>query len=411
MADNEIKPSTDDGREELVAKQLASTKIHLALTQERADVSGAIKLPLERVPQLGIALASLPSTFRTVTNTVSVPMLLQPTDKFGNPLDPSILQSFKDGSGLMGSYRDAAKGFGQARFHVVEGDIAKSVTQVPYDPTSLFMAAAIAQINQKLDSIQDSVDEMFEYMRQRDKANMRGNLKTLADILNGYGLNYDKAVYMANAHMKVLDIKQASGQDMEHFRSQAQADLKKKGFIEVRDDVKRRLDQVLDYLKDYQLATYIHVFSLFLEPMLTQNFKPAKLADTAAKIEADSFAYRELYTECYDALEASAADTIDVALLGGIASAGKMLGRAIAATPIGEFTPIDEALEGAGESIGKFNDKQSEKLLEKLHQAKTPDVTPFKQSVKEIDTLYNRPAQIAVDAENVYILPAKQQEE
>lgn len=411
MADNEIKSSTDGDREELVAKQLASTKIYLALTQERADVSGAIKLPLERVPQLGIALASLPSTFRTVTNTVSVPMLLQPTDKFGNPLDPSILQSFKDGSGLMGSYRDAANGFGQARFHVVEGDIATSVTQVPYDPTSLFMAAAIAQINQKLDSIQESVDEMFEYMRQRDKANMRGDLKTLADILNGYSFNCGDATYMANAHMKVLDIEHASTRDMELFRSQVQADLKKKGFIEVRDDVKRRLDKVLDYLKDYQLATYIHAFSLFLEPMLTQNFKPAKLADAAAKIEADSLAYRELYTECYDALEASAADTIDVALLGGIASAGKMLGRAIAATPIGEFTPIDEALEGAGEDIGRFNDEQSEKLIEKLHQAKTPDVAPFRQSIMEIDTLYNRPTQIAVDAENVYILPAKQQEE
>lgn len=411
MADNEIEPSMDGSREELVAKQLASTKIHLALTQERADVSGAIKLPLERIPQLGVAFASLPSMFRTVTNTVSVPMLLQPTDKFGNPLDPSILQSFKDSSGLMGSYRDAAKGFGQARFHVVEGDIATSVTQVPYDPTSLFMAAAIAQINQKLDSIQESVDEMFEYMRQRDKANMRGNLKTLADILNGYGLNYGNATYMANAHMKVLDIKQSSAQDMELFRSYAQADLKKKGLVEVRDGLGRRLDKVLDYLKDCQLATYIHAFSLFLEPMLAQNFEPAKLADAAAKIEADSLAYRKLYTECYDALEASTADTIDVALLGGIASAGKMLGRAIAATPIGELTPIDEALEGAGEDISRFNDRQSEKLIEKLHQAKMPDVAPFRQSIMEIDTLYNRPTQIAVDAENVYILPAKQQEE
>ena len=411
MADNEIKPSTNDNREELVAKQLASTKIHLALTQERADVSGAIKLPLERIPQLGIVLASLPSASRTITNTVSVPMLLQLTDKFGNPLDPSILQSFKDGSGLMGSYRDAAKGFGQARFHVAEGDIATSVTQVPYDPTSLFIAAAIAQINQKLDSIQESVDEMFEYMRQRDKANMRGDLKTLADILNSYSINYDDATYMANAHMKVLDIKHASTRDMEMFRSQAQAGLEKKGFIEVRDSVGKRLDKVLDYLKDCQLATYIHAFSLFLEPMLAQNFEPAKLADAAAKIEADSLAYRELYTKCYDALEASTADAFDAALLGGIASADKMLGRAIAATPIGEFTPIDEALEGAGEDIGKFNKHLSEKLIEKLHQAKTPDVTPFKQSVKEIDTLYNRPAQIAVDAENVYILPAKQQEE
>lgn len=411
MAENEIKPSADNNREMLVAERLASTEIHLALTQELANVSGAIKLPLERIPQLGIALASLPSTFRTVTNTVSVPMLLQPTDKFGNPLDPSILQSFKDGSGLMGSYRDAAKGFGQARLHVVEGDIATNVTQVPYDPTSLFMAAAIAQINQKLDSIQESVDEMFEYMRQRDKANMRGNLKTLADILNGYGLNYGNTVEMAHAHMKVIDIKQASAQDIELFRSQAQTSLETKGFFEARDGVRRRLDKVLGYLKDYQLATYVHAFSLFLEPMLAKNFESAKLADAAAKIEADSLAYLELYTECYNALEAGAADTVDAALLGGIASAGKMLGRAIAATPIGEFTPIDEALEGAGEGIGRFNDEQSKKLIEKLHQAKTPDVAPFRQSVMEIDTLYNRPAQIAVDAENVYILPAKQQEE
>ena len=411
MADNEIKPSTDGGRRGARGKTARIDQNPPRAHPGAGDISGAIKLPLERIPQLGVAFASLPSMFRTVTNTVSVPTLLQATDKFGNPLDPSKLNSFKDGSGLTGGYRDAVKGFGQARFHVVEGDIATSVTQVPYDPTSLFMAAAIAQINQKLDSIQESVDEMFEYMRQRDKANMRGNLKTLADILNGYGLNYGNATYMANAHMKVLDIKQSSAQDMELFRSLAQSDLKKKGFIEVRDGLGRRLDKVLDYLKDCQLATYVHAFSLFLEPMLAQNFEPAKLADATAKIEADSLAYRKLYTECYDALEAGTADTVDAALLGGIASAGKLLGHAIAKTPVGEHSLIDEALEGAGESIGKFNDKQSEKLLEKLHQAKTPDVTPFKQSVKEIDTLYNRPAQIAVDAENVYILPAKQQEE
>lgn len=144
---------------------------------------------------------------------------------------------------------------------------------------------------------------------------------------------------------------------------------------------------------------------------LLYEIEPAKLADAVAKIEADSLAYRELYTECYDALEAETADTVDSALLGGIASAGKLLGRAIAKTPVGDHTLIDEALEGAGEDIGRFNDRQSEKLLEKLLQAKTPDVAPFKQSVKEIDTLYNRPTQIAVDAENVYILPAKQQEE
>ena len=402
MAANEIQTSNDESRR-LVAERIVATEIHLAPTDLQADVSGAIRLPLSHIPELGIAFASLSEMFRTVTTAVNVPTLLQATDKFGNLLDPSMLQSFNDGSGLMGSFRDAAKGFGQARFRVVEGDIATSVTQVPYDPTTLFMAAAIAQVNQKLDSIQESVDEMFEYMRQRDKANMRGNLKTLAGILNGYGLNYGNATYMANAHMKVIDIKQASEQDMEMFTSQAQAGLRKKGLVEVRDGVSRRLDKVLDYLKDCQLATYIHSFSLFLEPMLAENFESAKLADAAA--------YRELYTECYDALEASTVGAIDAAMLGGIASAGKVIGRAIAATPVGKRTSIDEALEGAGDGIGRFNDRQSEKLMAKLLQAKTPDVAPFRQSVMEIDALHNRPTQIAVDTENIYILPVKQREE
>ena len=79
--------------------------------------------------------------------------------------------------------------------------------------------------------------------------------------------------------------------------------------------------------------------------------------------------------------------------------------------PVGKRTPIDEALEGAGEGISRFNDRQSEKLMTKLHQAKTPDVAPFRQSVMEIDALHNQPVGIAVDAENIYILPTKQQEE
>ena len=49
--------------------------------------------------------------------------------------------------------------------------------------------------------------------------------------------------------------------------------------------------------------------------------------------------------------------------------------------------------------------------MAKLLQVKTPDVAPFRQSVIEIDALHNQPTQIAVDAENIYILPTKQQEE
>ena len=395
----------DDDRKKAVREQLSTTQFHLASTEQPADVTNAIKIPLEYLPSLGVAFGPIPTMFRSITTTINMPTLLTVTDKLGNPLDPNVLQSFKDGSGLLGSFRDAATGFGQARFHVQQGMSLTSVTTMPYNPAFLTMAIALAQINKKLDSIQSSVDQIFKYMRQRDKADMQGNLKTLADILNEYGFNYGNAVYMSNAHMKVLDIKQKSEQDMELFRFQVQEKLHKKSFIEIRESVSKRLDTVLDYLKDYQLSAYIYCFALFLEPMLSENFESGKLNAITKRIEEESIRYLELYSECYEVLETSTHKSIDTIVFGGLASVGQKAGKAIASTKVGDHTLIDEALEGAGKGIEGFNDKYSNSLTEKLLSAKSLDVLPFKENVENINVLYNQPSQLAIDDKNIYVLP------
>lgn len=395
----------DDDRKKAVREQLSSTQFHLASTEQPVDVTNAIKVPLDYLPSLGVAFSSIPTMFRSITTTINIPTLLTVTDKLGNPLDPNVLQTFKDGSGLLGSFRDAATGFGQARFHIQQGTSLTSVTTMPYNPVFLAMTVALVQINKKLDSIQSSVDEIFKYMRQRDKADMRGNLKTLASILNEYGFNYGNSVYMSNAHMKVLDIKQKSEQDMELFRFQVQEKLHKKSFVEIRESVSKRLDTVLDYLKDYQFSAYIYCFALFLEPMLSENFENGKLNAITQRIEKESIRYLELYSECYEVLEASTRKSIDTIVFGGLASVGQKAGKAIAATKVGDHTFIDEALEGAGKGIEGFNDKYSNSLTEKLLSAKSLDVLPFKENVENINMLYNQPSQLAIDEKNIYVLP------
>ena len=395
----------DDDRKKAVREQLSTTQFHLASTEQPADVTNAIKIPLDYLSSLGVAFGPIPTMFRSITTTINIPTLLTVTDKLGNPLDPNILQTFKDGSGLLGSFRDAATGFGQARFHVQQGMSLTSVTTMPYNPAFLAMAIALVQINKKLDSIQSSVDQIFKYMRQRDKADMQGNLKTLADILNEYGFNYGNTVYMSNAHMKVLDIKQKSEQDMELFRFQVQEKLHKKSFIEIRESVSKRLDTVLDYLKDYQLSAYIYCFALFLEPMLSENFESGKLNAITKRIEEESIRYLELYSECYEVLETSTHKSIDTIVFGGLASVGQKAGKAIASTKVGDHTLIDEALEGAGKGIEGFNDKYSNSLTEKLLSAKGLDVIPFKENVENINVLYNQPSQLAIDDKNIYVLP------
>ena len=218
-----------ESRESQVRRQLAETAIHLASTDIEVDVAGSFKLPLDQMASLGVGFGSLPTMFRSVTTTISAPTLLQATDKLGNPLDPAVLQRFSDGSGMLGSFRDAATGFGQARLHQIDPGTIQSVATMPYDPTMLFMAAALAQINQKLDAIQDTVNEMFEYMRLKDKAELRGNVKTLEDVLEAYRYNWNNDIWRKNAHMKVVDIKQESEKAIIHLRAQIRPRWARKG--------------------------------------------------------------------------------------------------------------------------------------------------------------------------------------
>ena len=407
MAEESIQPANDSDRKALVRERLANTHITLVPVDEPVDLTRARKFPIGQIASIGTAFASMPDAFRTVTQTVTTPSggtLLQALDKASNVLDISQLQKFKDGSGALGSTRIGGT-FQQAHLVQAGPQTITATATVPYDPTTLAMAIALQQINQKLDSIQKTVDEMFDYMRQRDKAAMRGNLRTLADVLDGYRLNWDNPRYMDNAHMKVIDIKQSATQDMEFYSGQVKKKLADKRPVEVRGMVESRLESVLDSLKDYQLATYIYSFASFLDPMLSENFKAERLADVAARIEEASIRYRETYTRVYNALESSTKGSVDAAVLGSIAAAGKFLGKAVASTPVGEHTLIDEALEGGGRAIDGFNNGASERLLEKLHSAKSPDVQPFQENVKAIDALYNQPSQLLTDGESLYVLP------
>ena len=96
-------------------------------------------------------------------------------------------------------------------------------------------------------------------MRQKDKAELRGNIRTLEDVLEAYRYNWNNDIWRKNAHMKVVDIKQESEKAIIHLRAQIRAKMGEKGPVELRFAVGGRLDKVLDRLKEYQLAN-LHVF-------------------------------------------------------------------------------------------------------------------------------------------------------
>ncbi len=407
MADDEIQFSGDDeSRKALIRQEISDSNIQLAPVEEDVDLGRAKKIPLGEIASIGVAFSALPEAFRTVTQTVTMPsdgFLMKAFDAAGHQLHISDLNTFNDGSGSVGSIK--GKAFEQAHFVAAGPQSATASTVLPVNPALIAAAIALQQINQKLDNIQSTVDEMYDYMKQHDKAQLQGNLKTLADILNSYSVNYSNSLYVSNTHMKVLDIKQEAVQSMDFYRGRAESKLNDHPPVELRGLMAQRLNDVLDALKDYQLSTYIYSFATFLEPLLSENFNHDKMNDVIWHIEDASNKYREFYSHCYDEVERRVNGTVDAALIGGFSGVTKFIGGAIGSTPVGDLTPIDDAFNAAGDGAGSFNDDENSKMLEKLHQAKSPDVLPFLEKARSIDSLYNEPSQLLTDGENLYLLP------
>lgn len=372
----------------------------LVPTDIEVKTDDALRIPFDQLPALGLGLPSLASALAPAVASAAAPVLFTVTDVAGNPIPPAVLQAFNDGSGLLGSFRDPIKGFGQARLHVAEAAQATVVV----DPVTLMMAATLMVVSQKLDSIQHTQEEMFEYLRQRDKAELRGALQALADIARDYRFNWSNDTFMQSSHAQVLEIRKQADAIATLQRARIRGKLNG-GPIEIRAFVEARLSELVDHLAEYRLAVYTHALSSFLEPLLSRNNDAAYLHSVSERISAHGLAYRELYTECYNAVEEGARNSLDSAVLGGIADAGKALGGFLSQTPLGEATPVDEALKGAGEEIGKFNEGITDSLMAKLTSMSSPEVLPLQQGVESLASLREKPLAIAADSEALYLLP------
>ena len=413
---NALIPS-NDGNRELVkdaGKEIASrfpAQLAKHTTDIEVDISRAERLPLSELTSLGVGFASLPKAVRTVTTTTQAAagQLLTVTDSLDKPLDVRVLQAFKDGSGIMGSYRDAAKGFGQARFHLAGPQATTVVTTVPYDPTALFMAAALMQINQKLDDIKQTQQEMFDYLKDKDRAKLRGNLDTLRDVLDNYRFNWDNETYKKNKHALVQSIRNDAAAAIVQQRAEVRKAVgKEAGLLHFDEDARRKARKTLSDLKEYRLSVYLYGFSSFLEVLLLENIDENYLHNVAEGIESRAVEYRKLYTRAYDLIERDADSSIRAALLGGMSGAMGGLGKAIEETPLGSLTPIDEALIDAGKGVGDFSHEVKNDILKDLPTAAgASDVRPFVEDIENLSRLYNDPVMLLADEDAIYILPGE----
>ncbi|WP_455054851.1 hypothetical protein [Merdimonas faecis] len=383
-----LNSETRENNDNAVLRMMNNTSIYPMLKEPEVGVSNYTPLPLSRLATYGTAFQPLATAIQTAVSGAGGSGIY-----YVNTAGKTMFQ-MKGTNNFIGSLQTPTGmvGGGQAQ-----------ITPLACDPTMLFMAAALANIDKKLDAIQDMQKEMMDFLVQKEKADLKGNLNFLIDVFNNYKYNWNNDMYKNSNHIKILDIRQEAEKKIAFYREQIIAKVNKKSFIHSDQTVNKQLQVVQDRFKDYQLALYILGFSSFLEVMLLGNFDTEYLTGISDKLENYSLKYRELYTKCYDEIEKYSSTSIQSSMLKGIATTSRSAGKLVEKIPVISKGKADETLIAAGDKLSDFNTDKLKKQMSSLIEHQSNSIRPFIENIDVVNDLCNKPVRLLVDKENIYI--------
>ncbi len=390
-------------KKDVIAKSLLELEYYPVVKNENVDLHQSLKIPFASMAAFGASLASLSSSFRTITQTIN-----SSTQGLYRMIIPgSATGTLVEKNGITLGNMVGADGHtfsGRARFIQVGNNPISVATTMPFNPTVLFMASALMSIEKKLDSIQETQQEIFEFIKEDKKSKLQGNIEFLQDVLEKYKFNWDNETYISSMYTKVQDIQQESIQNVSFYRTQIQRILLQKGIVVSRQDVKKQLQKIQMEFHNYQLAVYTYGFSSFLGVLLLKNFDRKYLNSIVGKIEEISYQYRELYTKCYNQIEKAADTSLQKRFLDGLASISGAAGEKIAKIPVISKSQLDETLIQSKENLNLHNQKETKQIVEQFISNHDDGVKLFIENIKELDRLYNEPVQLYFDKNNLYLL-------
>lgn len=378
----------DEAKKNEMTKAISEMEFVLEPVDDGKSITGYTKISLDKMIGMGAGFGLMADSIikcmpggKSGIYKVSVPKGMHMAKR-------------KDGSGYIGgSLKDDTNSVGGQA----------TLNKVTLDPTMVCMAAMMASINKRLDSIEESQKEMMDYLKQKDKSEVRGNIKFLTDIMNNYKYNWNSERYKDSNHVKALDIKQDAESKIDFYRNIIVDKASKKSFIQTDQSVRKQMEVLKENFQEYKLSLYMFAFSSLLEVMLLENYAEEYLGKIINKVENYMLNYTELYSECYNDMESNSKGSVQANLVKGIAKVGMATGKLAAKAPGIKKTNINENLSEKSEKLYRNSDeKRSEKMLEFADDT-SHNVRPFIECLKAIQYLYNKDIEMAFDGKNIFI--------
>ena len=235
--------------------------------------------------------------------------------------------------------------------------------------------------------IQQTQQEILDFLTEDKRASLRGSLTTLSDILADYKFNWDNEAYRTSRHGQVVEIQREAEQATEFYRANIERTLAKKSLLTSKRGVSAKLDKLQADLREYQTALYLYGFSTFLDVMLLENFGQEHLDSAIARLRVHAYQYQTLYTKAFDRIEQEAASSVETRAVGGLAGVSTVVGKAVGRLPVVSKSPVDEVLIGAGRHLADLRARAGGSTAAGLAERRDSLVLPFISSLASINRM------------------------
>jgi len=375
-------------RKSKIIETMTAMEIQPLSLEKEVDLNYYTKIPISRITALGIGMEPILASIQQITGKGQG---LSGYYKVTIPKGTKLAQ-FKHESAYLGTALNGAGIDSQARLNPIS-----------LNPTIFLVAATLANIDQKLESIQEAQLEMLDFLKQKEKSALKGDLIFLMDVYNNYKHNWNSEKYKNANHIKVLDIRQSAGKMIDFYREQIKKHVGKRTLFHSDKDVNNQLREVMSEFEEYQLASYLYGFSYFLEVLLQENFDKNYLQAITTRLEEYAFQYRVLYTEVYSLIERYQKTSVQSYIFSRLSAVNKAAGETIGKIPVISKGQIDENLINSGNKIGKYGDGRAESTMAQLVEHQSSSVRPFIENIIIINELYNKSLSLIFNDESIYL--------
>jgi len=303
--------------------------------------------------------------------------------------------TFKNGfNGQLSKFKNENAYLGSG---ISNGKMAQArLTQIPFDPSKLFMGLMLIDLQRKANQILALEQEILDAVYDIEESKYKGYAKELSNIIDDYKNNWQLQSFILQKLNVIGTIKTASESGRSFYQKSIERIINSPIVPEFIATANKKVNKLHSFIDGYRLTFYDLFMSTYIEMLLMKNFDEGNLKAIKNRLEETRSEYDSLLKRCKTWEE-------------------KYLSSSIGHIVI---APVLKGLDNiVGKAVGKLTPWQFEKFYESdATKYITPDVQekrlsgkldngmqPIVDSIVKINDLHNHEQVLYINSDGVYI--------